>query len=157
MSKLDLVDRRILAELLRDAAQPVAQIAERVGLSQTPCWKRIQRLERDGVVAGRIAVVDPARLGLGLTAFMSVAAPDHSPAWRATFAEAVAGLTEVVEVFRVAGEFDYLLRVVVADMTAFDALYQRLTAAVAIKSVTSHFAMERLKAAPIDPIGSLND
>ena len=157
MPKLDLIDRRILAELLRDAAQPVAQIAERVGLSQTPCWKRIQRLERDGVVAGRVAVVDPARVGLGLTVFVSVEAAEHGPAWRAAFAEAVAAMPAIVEVFRVAGEFDYLLRVVVADMSAFDALYRRLTDAVAIKTVTSHFAMERLKTAPIDPLGSMGD
>lgn len=156
-SKLDLIDRKILAQLLQDAAQPVAQIAERVGLSQTPCWKRIQRLEREGVVTGRVALVDPARVGLGLTVFVSVEAPDHSPAWRAAFAEAVVGFPEIVEVFRVAGEFDYVLRVVVADINAFDALYGRLTDAAPIRNVTSHFAMERLKSVPIDTLGSTGD
>jgi Lrp/AsnC family transcriptional regulator len=152
MDKLDLIDRRILAELMRDAAQPIARIAERVGLSQTPCWKRIQRLEQGGVVTGRVALVDPARVGLGLTVFVGVEAPDHSSEWREAFAEAVAAFREIVEVHRMAGEMDYLLRIVVADMAAFDALYRRLTDAVPIKNVTSHFAMERIKATSVYPV-----
>lgn len=106
-------------------------------------------------MTGRVAVVDPAHVGLRLTAFVSVEAPEHSPVWRSAFAEAVAGMAEVVEVFRAAGEFDWLLRVVVTDMTAFDVLYRRLTDAVTMKTATSHFAMERLKHAPIDPLGSM--
>lgn len=152
MDKLDLTDRRIVAELMRDAGQPVAQIAERVGLSQTPCWKRIQRLEERGVVTGRVALVDPARLGLGLTVFVGIVAPDHTAGWRDAFAAAVREIPEILDVFRMAGDLDYLLRVVVADMTSYDALYRRLTEAVTIKTVTSHFAMERIKASTVYPI-----
>jgi Lrp/AsnC family transcriptional regulator len=152
MDRLDLIDRKIVAELMRDASQPIAQIAERVGLSQTPCWKRIQRLESAGVITGRVALVDQARVGLGLTVFVGVEAPDHSSEWRLAFSDAVAAIPEIVEVFRMAGEMDYLLRIVVADMAAFDALYRRLTDAVPLKNVTSHFAMERVKATSVYPI-----
>ena len=153
MTQLDLIDRKIVAELMRDATMPIAQIADKAGLSQTPCWKRIQKLEASGVLTGRVALADPGRLGFGLTVFVGVEAPDHSAEWRESFAAAVAAIPEVMEVYRMAGEMDYLLRVAVADMAAFDGLYKRLTDAVAIKNVTSHFAMERLKfttAYPID-------
>lgn len=153
MTQLDLIDRKIVAELMRDATMPIAQIADKAGLSQTPCWKRIQKLESSGVLTGRVALADPGRLGFGLTVFVGVEAPDHSAEWRESFAAAVAAIPEVMEVYRMAGEMDYLLRVAVADMAAFDGLYKRLTDAVAIKNVTSHFAMERLKfttAYPID-------
>lgn len=153
MTQLDLIDRKIVAELMRDATMPIAQIADKAGLSQTPCWKRIQKLEASGVLTGRVALADPGRLGFGLTVFVGVEAPDHSAEWRERFAAAVAAIPEVMEVYRMAGEMDYLLRVAVADMAAFDGLYKRLTDAVAIKNVTSHFAMERLKfttAYPID-------
>jgi Lrp/AsnC family transcriptional regulator len=152
MDKLDLIDRKIVAELMRDATQPILQIAERVGLSQTPCWKRIQRLEASGVIEGRVAVVDPARIGLGLTVFVGIEAPDHGADWREAFAAAVRDIPEIVEVFRMAGDLDYLLRVVVADMPAFDGLYRRLTEAIPIKNVTSHFAMERVKATTVYPL-----
>jgi Lrp/AsnC family transcriptional regulator, cysteine-sensing transcriptional activator len=156
MEKLDLIDRKILAELMRDATQPVLRIAERVGLSQTPCWKRIQRLEAAGIVEGRVAIVDPARIGLGLTVFVGIEAPDHGTGWREAFAAAVRDIPEIVEVFRMAGDLDYLLRAVVPDMAAFDALYQRLTEAIPIKNVTSHFAMERIKATTVYPLDTLN-
>jgi Lrp/AsnC family transcriptional regulator len=156
MEKLDLIDRKILAELMRDATQPVLRIAERVGLSQTPCWKRIQRLEAAGIVEGRVAIVDPARIGLGLTVFVGIEAPDHGAGWREAFAAAVRDIPEIVEVFRMAGDLDYLLRAVVPDMAAFDALYQRLTEAIPIKNVTSHFAMERIKATTVYPLDTLN-
>lgn len=153
MDDLDLIDRKIVAELMRDATLPVAQIADRVGLSQTPCWKRIQKLEATGVLTGRVALADPARLGFGLTVFVGIEAIDHSADWRDSFARAVAAIPGIMEVHRMAGEMDYLLRVAVPDMTAFDRLYKRLTDAVPIKNVTSHFAMERLKfttAYPVD-------
>lgn len=152
MEKLDLIDRRIVAELMRDATQPVAQVAGRVGLTQTPCWKRIQRLEASGVLTGRVALVDPARIGLGLTVFVDIEAPDHSAAWRQAFASSVVAMPEIMEVYRMAGETDYMLRVSVADMAAFDEFYRRLTDAVPIKNVTSHFAMERIKASTVYPV-----
>ena len=153
MTDLDLIDRKILAELMRDATLSIAQIAEKAGLSQTPAWKRIQKLEATGVLTGRVALADPAKLGFGLTVFVGIGAPDHSADWRETFATAVGGMPEILEVYRMAGELDYLLRVAVSDMAAYDTLYKRLTDAVPIKNVTSHFAMERMKfttAYPVD-------
>lgn len=156
MEKLDLIDRKILAELMRDASRPIAQIAECVGLSQTPCWKRIQRLESAGVITGRVVLIDAARVGLGLTVFVGVEASDHGGEWREAFSVAVASIPEIIEVHRMAGEMDYLLRIVVPDMAAFDALYKRLTDAVPIKNVTSHFAMERIKATSVYPVDAQN-
>ena len=153
MDDLDLIDRKIAAELMRDATLPVARIAETVGLSQTPCWKRIQKLEASGVLTARVALAEPSRLGFGLIVFVGVEAPDHTSEWRERFGRAVQAIPEIMEVFRMAGEMDYLLRVAVADMAAFDALYKRLTDAIPIKNVSSHFAMERMKfttAYPVD-------
>ncbi len=156
MDNLDLIDRKIVAELMRDATLPVAQIADRVGLSQTPCWKRIQKLETNGVLTGRVALANPARLGFGLTVFIGIEAPDHSATWRDTFAKAVGQFPEVMEVYRMAGEMDYLLRVSVADMESFDSLYKRLTDGVPIKNLTSHFAMERMKFSTAYPVDTRN-
>ena len=152
MSQLDLIDRKIVAELMRDATLPVAQIADRVGLSQTPCWKRIQKLEASGVIEKRVALANPQALGLGLTVFVAIEAPDHGPDWRDRFATEVAKLPEIMEVWRMAGEMDYLLRVSVPDMAAYDLLYRRLTDAVPIRNITSHFAMERLRFSTAYPI-----
>lgn len=156
MDALDLIDRKIVAELMRDATIPVAQIAEKVGLSQTPCWKRIQKLQDSGVLTARVAIADPARLGFGLTVFVGIEAVDHSAEWRQAFAEATDAIPEILEVHRMAGEMDYLLRVAVADMASFDALYKRLTDAVPIKNLTSHFAMERMKFTTAYPVDTRN-
>lgn len=156
MEDLDLIDRKIIAELMRDATLPVAQIADRVGLSQTPCWKRIQKLETAGVITGRVALVDPARIGFGLTVFVGIEAPDHSADWRESFTKALTTLPEVMDAYRMAGEMDYLLRVAVRDMADFDAFYRRLTDAIPIKNVTSHFAMERLKSSSAYPVDTTN-
>ena len=149
---LDRIDQRILHELMRDATLPVSQLAERVGLSQTPCWKRVQKLEAAGVITGRVAIVDPATIGLGLTVFVEIEAADHTPEWRATFAAVAADYAEIVEVHRMAGEVDYLLKVVVRDMTAYDAFYLDLTQRLACRNVTSKFSMERTKATTALPI-----
>ena len=156
MEALDLIDRKIVAELMRDASMPVAQIADKVGLSQTPCWKRIQKLNESGVLTGRVALADPSRLGFGLTIFVGIEAPDHGSDWRVAFSKAVDSIPEIMEVYRMAGEMDYLLRVSVADMNAFDALYKRLTDSVPIKNVTSHFAMERMKFTTAYPVDTRN-
>ena len=154
MEPLDLIDRKIVAELMRDSTLAVAQIADRVGLSQTPCWKRIQKLEATGVLTGRVALADPAKLGFGLTVFVGIEASDHSAEWRETFARATESLPQILEVYRTAGQVDYLLRIAVPDMPAFDALYKRLTDAVAIKNVTSHFALERIKFTTAYPVNT---
>jgi Lrp/AsnC family transcriptional regulator len=154
MSKpdLDRIDRKILHELMRDATIPVAQLAERVGLSQTPCWKRVQKLEAAGIITGRVALVDPARIGLGLTVFVEIEAPDHSRDWRAEFRAAIAEFPEIVEVHRMAGDVDYLLKVVVADMAAFDEFYLQLTRRLPCRNVTSNFSMEVIRDTTIWPI-----
>ena len=149
---MDLIDRKIIAALQADATLSIQRIADRVGLSQTPCWKRIQKLEQTGIIKGRVAIVDPTALELGLNVFVSITTDDHSPQWRDRFAAAVTAMPEVMDLYRVAGEFDYMLRVVVRDMPAYDAFYRRLTSIIHMKSVTTRFAMEALKATTAYPV-----
>ena len=152
MRQLDRTDRRILAILQEDASLAVAEIAARVGLSQTPCWRRIQRLRSDGIIERTVALVRPEAVGLGLTVFIAIEALDHSPEWLERFTAIVSSRPEVMEVHRMAGDIDYLLRVAVADMAAFDAFYRELIAAIPLKNVSSHFAMERVKSTTAYPI-----
>jgi Lrp/AsnC family transcriptional regulator len=150
---MDAIDRKILAVLQKDASLSVAEIGNRVGLSSTPCWKRIQRLEADGVIQRRVAIVDQDRLGLGVTVIVSVETGDHSEEWLKRFADVVSGLPEVMEFYRMAGDVDYMLRVVVPDIPGYDAFYKRLIATVPLKNVTSRFAMEKIKSTTELPIG----
>ncbi len=152
--RLDRIDRRIVNELQADATLPLARLADRVGLSQTPCWKRIQKLEQAGVITGRVALVDPTKVSLGLTAFVAVSAADHGPAWRDSFYRVTAAMPEILEIWRVAGEADYLLKVVVRDLPAFDAFYGRLTSSIELKSVSSQLALERVAHTTALPIPS---
>src|SRR5689334_14826162 len=115
---MDLTDRKILAILQEDSSLAVADIAARVNLSQTPCWRRIQKLEEAGVIRRRVALVDPQALGLDLTVFVEVQSPDHSKDWLDGFAAVLSGMPEVMEVYRMAGDVDYLLRISVANMAA---------------------------------------
>jgi Lrp/AsnC family transcriptional regulator len=149
---MDEIDRKLLAILQEDATLPIAQLAERVGLSPTPCWKRIQKLEAAGVITRRVALVASERVGMGLTVFVAVEAGDHTPDWLERFATAVANLPAVMELYRMAGEDDYMLRVAVADMAEFDVLYKQLIAIAPLKKVTSRFAMERLKSTTAYPL-----
>jgi Lrp/AsnC family transcriptional regulator len=151
---MDATDRKILAVLQEDASFSVAEIGQRVGLSSTPCWKRIQRLEADGVILKRVALVDQDKLGLGVTVFVSIETGDHSQQWLDRFAEVVGAMPEVMEFYRMAGDIDYMLRVVVPDISGYDGFYKRLIAAIPLKNVTSRFAMEKIKsitALPIPP------
>ncbi len=134
--RLDAIDRKILTVLQEDASLSVAEIGDRVGLSSTPCWKRIQRLEADGVILRRVALVDQNKIGLGISVFVSVESGDHSDAWLKKFADAVSAMPEVMEFYRMAGDVDYMLRVVVADMQSYDIFYKKLISAVALKNVT---------------------
>jgi Lrp/AsnC family transcriptional regulator len=149
---MDAIDRKILALLQDDASLSVAEIGSRVGLSSTPCWKRIQRLETEGVIQKRVALVNQDKLGLGVTVFVSIETGDHSQEWLARFAETVTAMPEVMEFYRMAGDVDYMLRVVVADIAGYDAFYKRLIASVPLKNVTSRFAMERIKSTTALPI-----
>jgi Lrp/AsnC family transcriptional regulator len=149
---MDAIDRKILAVLQENAALSVAEIGSRVGLSSTPCWKRIQRLEADGVIVKRVALVDQDRIGLGISVFVSVETGDHSQDWLDRFAKTVTAMPEVMEFYRMAGDVDYMLRVVVPDIAGYDAFYKRLIAAVPLKNVTSRFAMEKIKSTTALPL-----
>ena len=146
---LDRVDREILRLLASDASMSLAEIADRVGLTSTPCWKRIRRMEQDGVIRGRVATIDPTKVGLPVSVFVEVETADHSSDWLRRFAEVVAGMPEIVDAWRMSGDVDYLMHVVVADIATYDDFYRRLIAAVPLRNVTSRFSMERLKAGPL--------
>lgn len=147
--ELDRVDREILRLLSDDASLSLADIAGRVGLTPTPCWKRIRRMEQDGIILRRVAVIDPEKIGLPVSVFVEVETADHSSSWLARFAEVIAGMTEIVDAWRMSGDVDYLLHVVVSDIAAYDSFYRRLIAAVPLRNVSSRFAMERMKAAAL--------
>ena len=149
---MDAIDRKILAVLQKDASLSVAEIGNRVGLSSTPCWKRIQRLEAEGVIMRRVAVLDQDKLGLGVTVFVSVETGDHSEQWLKTFAQVVGAMPEVMEFYRMAGDVDYMLRVVVPDIAGYDTFYKKLIGTVPLKNVTSRFAMEKIKSTTALPI-----
>lgn len=142
---MDEIDRKLLRLLQEDATLSIAQLADRVGLSATPCWKRVQKLEAQGVIMRRVAIVDPARVGVALSVFVGVEAGAHTPEWLDRFTAGVSVMPEVMAVYRMAGEIDYLLHVAVADMAEYDAFYKRLIAVAPMKNVTSRFAMERVK------------
>jgi Lrp/AsnC family transcriptional regulator len=149
---MDATDRKILALLQEDASLSVAEIGNRVGLSSTPCWKRIQRLEAEGVLTKRVALIDQDKLGLGVTVFVSIETGDHSRDWLDRFAHVVGSMPEVMEFYRMAGDVDYMLRVVVTDIAGYDAFYKRMIATVPLKNVTSRFAMEKIKSTTALPI-----
>ena len=149
---MDRTDRRILALLQEDATLPVAELARRVQLSQTPCWKRVQKLKASGVIRKQVALCDPAKLGLGTTVFVAVRTSQHNDVWLRKFDAAVKTIPEIVEVYRMSGEVDYLLRVVVADIAGYDAVYRRLIKAVELSDVSSSFAMETIKSTTALPL-----
>jgi Lrp/AsnC family transcriptional regulator len=150
---MDLIDRKILAILQEDASIAVADIAKQVNLSQTPCWRRIQKLTDEGVITKRVALVDPDAIGLGLTVFVEIESGDHSKEWTERFSKAVRSMPEIMEIYRMAGEVDYMLRITVPNMPAVDDFYQRLIDLVPLKNVTSRFAMERVKYTTAYPVG----
>jgi Lrp/AsnC family transcriptional regulator len=149
---MDRTDLKILAILQEDVSLSVAEVASRVNLSQTPCWRRIQKLEAQGVIARRVAILDPEAVGLGLTVFVEIETGDHSADWLGRFAASVRAMPEVMEVYRMAGDVDYLLRIAVGSMAEYDDFYRRLIAEVSLKNVTSRFAMERVKSTTAYPL-----
>ncbi len=153
--KLDPTDRRILAILQDDAQTPLEAVAERVGLSKTPCWRRIKRMEDAGVIVRRVALLDPDAVGLGGTVFVGVRTSRHDIEWLKRFAEAVRAIPEIVEVFRLSGETDYMMRVVVADIADYDRVYKKLISLVELADVSSSFAMERIKYTTALPVAEL--
>jgi Lrp/AsnC family transcriptional regulator len=150
--RIDAIDRKILRVLQEDASLAVAEIGAKVGLSSTPCWKRIQRMEAEGIITGKVALVDQNKIGLGLSVFVSVESYDHSEAWLKKFAAVVSAMPEVIEFYRMAGDVDYMLRVVTSDMQSYDVFYKKLIGAIALKNVTSRFAMEKIKSVTALPV-----
>jgi Lrp/AsnC family transcriptional regulator len=149
---LDAVDRRILRELQRDSTIAIADLGQLVGLSQTPCWKRIKRLTDAGIITKRVVLLDRSKLDLGLSVFVSVRTNRHDQEWLDAFAGAAASMPEVVEFYRLSGDTDYLLKVLVRDIAAYDAFYKRLIAAVPLSDVSSAFAMEQIKSTTALPV-----
>lgn len=143
---MDSFDRAILAIIQNNGSLALNEIASRVGLSPTPCWNRIRKMEESGIIASRVALLNGAKLGLGVTIYVSIETSDHSEGWLARFAQTVQSMPEVLDVYRMSGDVDYMMRVVVPGIDAYDAFYRRLIKAIPLKNVTSRFAMEKIKA-----------
>lgn len=142
---MDEIDKKILSALQKDASLSVADIADRVGLSATPCWRRIQKLERNGVIRSRVAILDADALNVGTTVFVTIKTQQHNAEWLDRFAAALDAIPEVVDFYRMSGDIDYLLRLVVPDIAAYDDVYKRLIAIGGLSDVTSTFVMEEIK------------
>lgn len=149
---LDKTDRAILAELQRDATLTVDALAERVHLSRNACWRRMKALEDAGVIKGRVALLDAAKLGLGLTAFIAIRTAQHEEKWLERFSRAVRDFPEIIGVYRTTGETDYLLQAVVSDIAGYDQLYKRLITRIPLTDVSASFVMEKIKETTALPI-----
>lgn len=150
---MDSFDQHILTLLQRDASMSLKDLAEAVNLSTTPCWKRVKRLEEEGYILSRVALLAPERLGLGLTVFVQLKTQRHDSAWLAQFAATVTGFEEVMECYRMSGDWDYMLRVVVGDIAAYDRFYKKLiTSTEGLSNITSSFAMEQMKYTTAFPV-----
>ena len=154
---MDKLDRRILRILQEDSTIAVADLAKKVGLSTTPCWRRIQKLEEEGVIRKRVALLNPEKVNGRVTVFVSIRTNSHSMEWLKRFSEVIADFPEVVEFYRMSGDVDYLLRVVVPDIAAYDAFYQRLISKIEIRDVSSAFAMEQIKYTTALPLQYASD
>lgn len=146
-SQIDSIDWAILRVLQDDASLPVHEVGERVGLSSNACWRRIKRLEESGIIAARVALLDAEKLGLSTTVFVAIRTQRHDPAWLEAFSNGVAAIDEISECHRMAGDVDYLLKLVVRDIAHYDRIYRKLIAAVPdLADVSSSFSMEKMKA-----------
>lgn len=156
MIELDRIDRALLAALQTDATLSIAALGERVGLSSTPCWKRLKRLDDAGVITRRVAVLDRRQVGLPVTVFVSLRTSQHDEKWLAQFAAAVVAMPEVQEFHRMSGDVDYLLKVVTTDIEGYDRFYKRLIRTAQLSGVSSAFSMEQIKsttALPLELLG----
>ena len=151
-TEIDEIDRQILAELQRDGTLSVDQLSSRVRLSRNACWRRMKILEDGGVITGRVALVDAEKLGLGLSVFIIVRTSNHDPEWLAKFRAAATSFPEITGVYRMSGDLDYVLRARVADVKAYDRLYQRLIARVPLSDVSASFVMEEIKETTVVPV-----
>ncbi len=142
---MDKIDIKILSLLQEDATLTVAEISKRINLSATPCWRRVQKLEAEGVIRRRVTLLDAQKLNAGVTVFVSIKTNQHNAAWLSRFADVVKAIPEVVEFYRMSGDVDYLLRVVVPDIAGYDAVYKKLIKGTELADVSSSFAMEQIK------------
>ncbi|MCC5793687.1 MAG: Lrp/AsnC family transcriptional regulator [Chromatiales bacterium] len=152
---MDAKDRQLLELLQQNAMYTAAELAERVGLTPTPCWRRVQRLEREGYIKARVALLDRHKMNVGVSVFVAVRTNQHSREWLDKFKRAIAKVPEIIEAHRLSGDIDYLLRVVVPDIEGFDAVYKRLIEVVEFSDVSSSFSMEEIKfttAIPVDHV-----
>ncbi len=150
--KLDRLDSQILHRLQLDAGISNAELAEQIGLSANACWRRVKRLEDEGVIRARVALLDPNRLGLGVTVFVTIKTTEHNERWLSTFSRGVSALPEVVEFYRMSGDVDYLLKIVVRDIADYDRVYKKLIAVAPLSDVSSSFAMEQIKSSTALPV-----
>ncbi len=151
-SDLDTFDKKILSELQRDCSLAMDALADRVNLSRNACWRRIKQMEAAGIITGRVAVLDPDKLGCGMTAFVMIRAARHSSAWADSFARALLVLPQVVAAHRMTGDLDYLLKVRVADMAAYDQFYKSLTSRIEVSDISASFVMEDLRDTTVLPL-----
>ncbi|MEM7213639.1 MAG: Lrp/AsnC family transcriptional regulator [Pseudomonadota bacterium] len=152
MVDIDDIDRKILSTLQRDCSESLEDLGARVGVSRNACWRRIKRLEEAGVIKGRVALADPEALGLGLQVFISVRTNSHDPDWINAFARATRDLPEILGVYRMTGDLDYLIRARVRDIADYDALYQRLIRKVSLSDVSASFVMEEIRETTALPV-----
>lgn len=152
MTEFDAIDKALLRSLQEDASRPVAELAELVNLSVNACWRRIKRFEEQGVIKSRVALLNPQKLGLQLTAFVSIRTNQHNPEWLASFAEGVEAIPEVVEFYRLSGDIDYLLKIRLRDINDYDRVYKALIATAPIADVSSSFTMEEMKYTTAIPV-----
>ncbi|MEO0688669.1 MAG: Lrp/AsnC family transcriptional regulator [Pseudomonadota bacterium] len=150
---MDKLDKKILALLQDDASLTISELSEAVGLSTTPLWKRIQKMEKQGIIKRKVTLIDQAAVGLKMTGFVAVRTNDHSDDWLKKFGEAVKAIPEIIEVYRMAGEVDYLLKVVAPDMEGYDSVYRRLIDKVPLSDVSASFSMEIVKETTVLPLG----
>ena len=149
----DSIDRAILTALQGDSSISVEELAERVHLSRNACWRRVKKLEEDGVIRGRVALLNPEKVNLGLTAFIAIRTAHHEPDWLKSFSAAVRDIPEIIGVYRTTGETDYLLHAVVPDIAGYDQLYKRLIARISLTDVAASFVMEKIKETTVLPLG----
>lgn len=149
---IDATDRRILAELQRDATLSADHMSERINLSRNACWRRMRRLEDDGFITGRVALVDSEKLGLGLSVFILIRTSNHDHDWLTRFRDAVTSFPEIIGAYRMSGDLDYVLRARVADVKGYDRLYQRIIAKVPLSDVSASFVMEEIKETTVVPV-----
>ncbi|MGI9381189.1 MAG: Lrp/AsnC family transcriptional regulator [Methyloligellaceae bacterium] len=154
---LDKMDCKILEILQKDCTVPVSEIGKMVGLSTTPCWRRIQKLEENGYIRNRVALLDPKAVKAGVTVFVSITTSQHSQKWLEAFHNVIREFPEVVEFYRMSGQVDYLLRVVVPDIDAYDVFYKKLINKIELSDVSSVFAMEQIKFTTELPLDHLSD